>query len=226
MISDSLRQTRKASRAGALAPPIPVARMGDVQRNMCQLLLAHGIFSERQLLDLFEQCIVQHKADAKRARLTHTGDDDKDRRTLMAVIDALNGQLESLGMKIAKLRSRASGSEDWYYGVVNLGGDDPFSRLADSLNKAEQEYFHKLITRILESEDMEGDRLCLESELAISVRQDLSSAKMTQNEAVACLERLERGNWLAKSDEGNYSLGVRTELQRRYLTAKPEAEAE
>lgn len=42
------------------------------------------------------------------------------------------------------------------------------------------------------------------------------------SDAHKCLERLERGRWLAKSDEGYYSLGVRTELQRMYIEQKAE----
>ena len=39
-------------------------------------------------------------------------------------------------------------------------------------------------------------------------------------DAGKCLERLEIGQWLVKSDDGHYSLGVRTELQRRYMSAE------
>lgn len=47
---------------------------------------------------------------------------------------------------------------------------------------------------------------------------DLSAtSKLSVSDAGKCLERLERGQWLFKSDDGYYTLGVRTELQRRYL---------
>ena len=51
----------------------------------------------------------------------------------------------------------------------------------------------------------------------------LETGKLSASDAGKCLERLERGHWLAKSDDGFYSLGVRTELQRRYMK-QPEAE--
>ena len=46
-----------------------------------------------------------------------------------------------------------------------------------------------------------------------------ATSKLSISDAGKCLERLERGQWLFKSDEGYYSLGVRTEMQRRYLSS-------
>ena len=47
---------------------------------------------------------------------------------------------------------------------------------------------------------------------------DLSAtSKLSVSDAGKCLERLERGHWLYKSDDGYYELGVRTELQRRCM---------
>ena len=63
----------------------------------------------------------------------------------------------------------------------------------------------------------------IEATEAANLGRDLTaSAKLSVSDAHKCLERLERGRWLAKSDEGYYSLGVRTELQRMYIEQKAE----
>ena len=74
----------------------------------------------------------------------------------------------------------------------------------------------RVLRRRLVSEIVESDDKKMESTEAASLGRLLQVSKLTATEALSCLERLERGSWLAKDDEGCYSLGVRTELQRRY----------
>lgn len=194
-----------------------------VHRNVAQLLLDEGIFSETTLVDHLGECIERYKDDAKRARLKRTHDDKKDQEMLNGVVTTINVQLEPLGLKVARMKSRISGDWERYYGIVNLNEDD-FSK-QDWLSKSEQEFFHKLVEEILESETKQIDAV----DAANMGRTLSATSKLSASDAGKCLERLERGQWLSKSDDGNYSLGVRTELQRRYLTedsARPEASSQ
>ena len=49
---------------------------------------------------------------------------------------------------------------------------------------------------------------------------------MSPTEAQECLQRLEEGQWLAKSEDGVYSVGIRCELQRMYLDTAPAGDAQ
>ena len=148
-----------------------------------------------------------------------SADDEKNRKELSRLIDELNEQLEALGIKVNRMKSKATGKWEMHYGVVNLNGEDEFSSLALGLTKAEQELFHKVIAEIMASEERK-----IESSDAASLRHQLTASKISQADAEACLERLASGSWLATDDDGNYLLGVRTELQQRY-TSVPAADA-
>ena len=123
----------------------------DVHRNIAQLVLDEGIFSEEQLIELLGDCIDKYKDDAKRARLKRTHDEMKDAKTLEAVVESINLQLKPLSLMIARMKSKISGSWETYYGVVNLNEDDGFAKQG-WLSKSEQEFFHKLIEEILSSD--------------------------------------------------------------------------
>ena len=186
-----------------------------MHRNICQLLLEKGIFSKPELIDLLGDCIERHKSEATRGRLKRRHDEDKDAETLEKVVQTINAQLKPLGLMIARMKSRDRESQLWetYYGVVNLNEDDGFGRQG-WLNKSEQEFFHKLVEEILDSESKQ-----VEAVVAANMGRDLSATtKLSVGDAGKCLKRLEDGQWLTKSDEGYFSLGVRTELQRRYMS--------
>ena len=186
-----------------------------VHRNICQLLLEKGIFSKPELIDLLGDCIEKHKSEASRGRLKRKHDEVKDGETLDKVLQTINAQLQPLGLKVARMKSRDRESNAWetYYGVVNLNEEDGFGKQG-WLSKSEQEFFHKLVDEILESESKQ-----VEAVVASNMGRDLSAtSKLSVSDAGKCLKRLEEGQWLTKSDEGYFSLGVRTELQRRYLS--------
>ena len=141
-------------------------------------------------------------------------DESKDGEILRKVVEQVNVLLKPLGLMIARMKSRSAGEYQVYYGLVNLNEDDGFAKQG-WLNKSEQEFFHKLVDEILESEGKQ-----IEAVAAANMGRELSAtSKLTVSDAGRCLERLERGQWLAKSEDGQYSLGVRTELQRRYLSS-------
>ena len=123
-----------------------------VHRNVTQLLLEEGIFSEATLIEQLGECIDRHKSEAKRARLKRTHDEAKDASTLKGVVDQINEQLRPLGLMIARMKSRISGEYELYYGIVNLNEEDGFAKQG-WLNKSEQEFFHKLVEEILDSDD-------------------------------------------------------------------------
>jgi hypothetical protein len=188
----------------------------DVHRNICQLLLDRGVFSEDDLLEQLGECIDRHKHAAKRAKLTLKHDDARDRKMLHEVVDHISKQLTPLGLKVARVKSRVMGTHLLYYGIVNLDEDDGFGK-QEWLSKSEQEFFYKVVAEILSSDDKEIDSVA-----AQNLGQDLTSTtKLTNSQACKCLERLELGQWLAKSDDGIYSLGVRTEIQRQYWSEEP-----
>lgn len=191
------------------------AEYGDVHRNLLQLLLDRGVFTEQDLLKKFAECIQEHKDDAKRAKLRyHSDDPERNLKALQSVVDQLDEQLKTLGMKVARMRSKASGVQETYFGIVDLNSSDTFSKLASPLGKAEQEFFRRVVADILASEDKEID-----SASAKNIGRDLTTSKLNGAEAEACLERLERGFWLVKAvydDEVRYKLGVRSEFQQRY----------
>ena len=86
------------------------AEYGDVHRNLLQLLLDRGVFTEQDLLKKFAECIQEHKDDAKRAKLRyHSDDPERNLKALQSVVDQLDEQLKTLGMKVARMRSKASG---------------------------------------------------------------------------------------------------------------------
>ena len=138
---------------------------------------------------------------------------------LTTVVEDINKQLEPLGLKVARMKSRNgsdSGAFQLYYGVVNLDEEDGWGKQG-WLSKSEQEFFHKLVGEILGSDEKR-----VEASDATNLGRDLTStSKLTASDAGKCLEKLELGQWLFKSDDGFYSLGVRTELQRRYMSEEP-----
>ena len=187
----------------------------DCHRNVCQLLLDRGVYKEDELAEAWQEVVGRYPKDAKRAKLSLKHDEVRDRETLMKVVDSCNESLEPLGLKIAKMKQQDRDSKAWitYYGIVNLVEDDKYATQT-WMSKSEQEFFHKLVAEILGSDPKE-----LESSLAIAIGRDLeSTTKLAASEAEKCLERLTHGQWLALSNEGYYSLGVRTELQRRYMS--------
>ena len=193
--------------------------MTSCHRNVVQILLDQGVLSEQVFLETFGEVVQRYQHEAKRARIALKGDEEKDKKTLVQAVDLCNERLEPLGLKIAKMKHKdregADGQEGtWntYYGVVNLVEEDTKQ---DWMGKSEQEFFHKLVMEILGSDTKQ-----IESQEATSIGRDLeSTTKLNPTEANRCLERLTQGQWLAKSDDGYYSLGVRTELQRRYLAS-------
>lgn len=190
---------------------------GDVRRNVCQLLLDQGYFSEPELLEAFRDCLDRHNADAKKHGLkwhkTKDGEakDEDNRKELRKVVDALDDTLGPIGLKVASMKSKSSGSWQTYYGVVNLLPNDSFSKLADGLSKKEQELYTKVVADITSCEDEKIDTTD-----AANLRTCLDSGQLSALDAQSCLERLAAGGWLASDNEGNYRIGVRTELQARY----------
>eukprot|EP00966_Prymnesium_polylepis_P143056 3301948-Prymnesium_polylepis.1 len=76
--------------------------------------------------------------------------------------------------------------------------------------------------------EMAGDEHhgSIEAQEAAGIGRDLSSSnRMGASEAQECLKRLEEGQWLARSDDGVYSVGIRCELQRMYTHDAPQAQA-
>ena len=66
----------------------------------------------------------------------------------------------------------------------------------------------------------------VEAREAAALGRELSqSNKMHASEAQECLQKLEEGQWLGKSIDGYYAVGIRCELQRMYTTrpAQPAA---
>eukprot|EP00326_Haptolina_ericina_P002325 CAMPEP_0181203078 /NCGR_PEP_ID=MMETSP1096-20121128/19190_1 /TAXON_ID=156174 ORGANISM="Chrysochromulina ericina, Strain CCMP281" /NCGR_SAMPLE_ID=MMETSP1096 /ASSEMBLY_ACC=CAM_ASM_000453 /LENGTH=189 /DNA_ID=CAMNT_0023293647 /DNA_START=49 /DNA_END=618 /DNA_ORIENTATION=- len=184
-----------------------------VHRNMNQLLLEGGAFSETDLLELLRRCIEAHDS-----RIVLKGD-ASDLQTLDNLVsNECSKMLEPLGIKIAKVRNRAE--QQMYYGVVNLRSDDPFAQLANCLSTKEQEFFHRMINEMATPE-RSGKIDAME---AASLGRELSGAnKLNPSEAQECLQRLEEGQWLTKSEEGVYSVGIRCELQKRYEVPAQEA---
>lgn len=195
----------------------------DVHRNVTQLLLDQGVFCEDDLLELFSECVERHAKEAKRAKLKIQHDPDRDKRTLQQVVDLINGNLDPLGLKVVRHRYRngppPDGAWQTYYGVVNLNEDDGFAK-QEWLSKSEQEFFHKLVGEILAAESKTVDEL----DATNSARELTATAKLSPSEARECLAKLKEGKWLTMDDDGNYGLGVRTELQGRYLREMPTAE--
>ena len=83
--------------------------MTDVHRNITQLLLEEGALSESDLINHMGDCIDLHKHEAIKGRLKRTHDEARDKKTLEAVVDRINGQLDPLGLKIANMKSKLSG---------------------------------------------------------------------------------------------------------------------
>ena len=180
--------------------------------------------NEDELLDIFGNTIDNYKAEAKRARLSlkHDRDSDNSRdvKSLRGVIDEINSQWEPWNMKVAKMKYKTAGRFVQYYGVVNILEEDGMCK-QDWLSKSEQEFFHLLVAEILDA-----DSKTIDAVQAVNLGRDLTTTtRLNSSDATKCLDKLEKGQWLAKdSDEGSYALGVRTELQRRYWTADPGTE--
>uniref|UniRef100_A0A7S2GTV5 Non-structural maintenance of chromosomes element 1 homolog n=1 Tax=Haptolina brevifila TaxID=156173 RepID=A0A7S2GTV5_9EUKA len=128
--------------------------MGDVQRNLCQILLDQGAVSEAHMLEYFHECYERHKESAKQAKLRwydETKSDEsrkKNQETLSSIMDALNEQLKEFSLRVIRAKSKQSGEPEWYYGVVNMNSEDAFSQLANSLSKPEQEFFQKCVAAL------------------------------------------------------------------------------
>ena len=129
-----------------------MAAMTDVHRNITQLLLEEGVYSESDLMNLMGDCIDLHKREALKGRLKRTHEEAHDKKTLKAVVDRINEQLQPLQLKIAVMKSKQlSGEYETYYGLVNLNEHDGFAKQG-WLNKSEQEFFHNIVEEILASD--------------------------------------------------------------------------
>ena len=94
--------------------------MTDVHRNITQLLLEEGVYSESDLMNLMGDCIDLHKREALKGRLKRTHEEAHDKKTLKAVVDRINEQLQPLQLKIAVMKSKQlSGEYETYYGPVS-----------------------------------------------------------------------------------------------------------
>ena len=139
-------------------------------------------------------------------------DEERNRATLDSVVTTLNDKIEdALAMKVAKAKNKLN--KKVYYGIVNLRSDD-FVKHATNLDKGEQELFHKIL-EVDNSDDkwidpMEAQNKRLECQ-----------SKVSSDDASACLQQLEHDQWLYKSDDGWYTLGIRVVLQRMYQAARP-----
>ena len=198
-----------------------VCRQSQPQ-NVFQLLLTEGAISETDLLEHLGDCVERHKAEAKRAKVAYKHEAERDIKTLRGIVDDINSQIEAWNMKIARKNFKAPGSSKWvhHYGVVNILEDDGMCK-QDWLSKSEQEFFHLIVAEILDA-----DTKSIDSTIAINLGRDLTmTTRLNSSEAQRCLDRLEKGQWLAKdADVGSYALGVRTELQRLYWSADPGTE--
>jgi len=188
----------------------------DVHRNVMQLLLGAGAVTEEDLLSKLGECIETHRDDAKRAKLKLVGDHDKEKAVLDGVVSVLNSQLDALAMKVAKVRSKHD--KHVYYGLVNLRSDD-FIKQGTNLDKGEQELFYKILEAIDACHDKD-----IEEMVAHNKRLDCQP-RVSSEDATACLQQLEHGQWLHKSDDGVFSLGVRILLQRMYAGTESSGDA-
>ena len=103
-----------------------------------------------------------------------------------------------------------------WYGIVNLR-DEP-SRLGSNLTNPQQEFFDKMVAAILASEEK-----AVEETDALALRLELKAGKLSIEDATSCLRSLVAAHWLYLDGEA-YALGVRSALQRMYLTAPEEDE--
>jgi len=183
----------------------------DIHRNLHQLLLEAGAISETELLEFCQNCIDQHRDAARTAGIRFGNDTVKNSKLLDKMVSMdLSAKLVPLGMKVAKMRFKGDGLV--YFGIVNLR-DDAIVKHATDLGKPQQEFLHKLVVAINSSDDKS-----LESIDAQNVRLELSpGVRLSIDDTLTCLQRLEQGQWLTKSDEGAYSLGVRSEMQGLYM---------
>jgi len=69
------------------------------------------------------------------------------------------------------------------------------------------------------SEDKEID------ELAAHNKRLECQPRVSSEDATSCLQQLEHGQWLHKSDDGSFSLGIRILLQRMYTSNTAGGEA-
>ena len=178
-----------------------------VHKNLMQLLLGVGAITQEELISKLEECIQTHPNEAKRAKLRLVEDVDKDKATLDAVVKVLNDQLESLGMKVAKGKH----DKKVYYGLVNLRSDD-LVKHGTNLDKGEQDFLHKILDEIDACDETPKE---IEEMVAHNKRNECQP-RLNSDDASACLQQLEHEQWLYKSDEGNFSLGIRIILQRMY----------
>ena len=97
---------------------LSMVALSDVHRNLLQMLLHEGAYSQQDLLDLFEQCVDSHHGSAKVARIKwRPGDDEANEATLERMLmTEMNTYLDPIGLKVAKKRHRSR----LHYGLVNL----------------------------------------------------------------------------------------------------------
>ena len=190
-----------------------MAPYGRVHQNLMQVLLGAGAISEEDLLAKLQECVDTHREDAAKGKLRMGDDEERNRATLDSVVTTLNDKIEDpLAMKVAKAKNKLD--KKVYYGIVNLRSDD-FVKHASNLDKGEQELFYKILEEVDNSDDkwidpMEAQNKRLECQ-----------SKVSSDDASACLQQLEQDQWLYKSDDGNYTLGIRVVLQRMYQAARP-----
>lgn len=190
-----------------------MAAYGRVHQNLMQVLLGAGAISEEDLLVKLQECVDTHREDATKAKLRMGDDEERNRATLDSVVTTLNDKIEdALAMKVAKAKNKLD--KKVYYGIVNLRSDD-FVKHATNLDKGEQELFYKILEEVDNSDDkwidpMEAQNKRLECQ-----------SKVSSDDASACLQQLEHDQWLYKSDDGWYTLGIRVVLQRMYQAARP-----
>ena len=200
---------------GRAARRVMAAAASIVHKNMMQLLLGVGAITQEELMSKLEECIQTHPNEAKRAKLRVATagamvEDkvvDQDKATLDAVVKVLNDQLEALGMKIAKGKH----DKKVYYGLVNLRSDD-LVKHGTNLDKGEQDFLHKILDEIDACDETPKE---IEEMVAHNKRNECQP-RLNSDDASACLQQLEHEQWLYKSDEGNFSLGIRIILQRMY----------
>ena len=196
----------------------PMAPYGRVHQNLMQVLLGAGAIAEEDLLVKLQECVDTHRQDATKAKLRMTDDDERNRATLDSVVSTINDKIEdSLAMKVAKAKNKLD--KKVYYGIVNLRSDD-FVKHATNLDKGEQELFYKVLEEIDNIDDKDK---WIDPMEAQNKRLECQS-KVSSDDASACLQQLEHDQWLHKSDDGNYTLGIRVVLQRMYQAARPSGE--
>ncbi|KAL1511608.1 hypothetical protein AB1Y20_006402 [Prymnesium parvum] len=186
-----------------------MAASSDVHRNLVQLFLEHGVFSESTLLDLLAQCIDAFPIDARRHNIRLTGSDtDKETLDRVAKLE-ISELLEPLAMKVAKRRYGVD--KQMYYGLINLRNDS-FAKLSNNLSEKELEFFHAILREV----SSEGGSAFITEADALSLIPSLKLLpRISDKDAKACIMKLVAGKWLCSKEDG-LGAGIRYELQRMY----------